>query len=167
MIASPVAGERGRDEDVDGRELHDLAQRLLAPVRALLDHFGAPMLTVARSSTRIRVAPWAPDLTVGNDIGAALAARNGLARELGDARLHGGAVCALLARRWPANGRPPTIGVVSDGVGLAVSGGHPCALTTDWLIDHVAGRSRIDAILPFGARAAMLVQPVASLAIRH
>jgi len=139
----------------------------LEPVRVLLEYFGAPLLTVATSHNHIQVAPWASDLVVQAEINDALAEQYGLARALREARLHGGAMCGLLARRWPANGTPPIIGVVTDGVGVAVSGGHPCALTADWLIDHVAGRAKVDMILPFGRAAAMLIEPATSVAGRH
>jgi len=167
VIVASVGDGTGTAGHNDGSDLVDLAQRVLEPVRILLEYFGAPLLTVATSHSHIQVAPWAPDLVVQAEINDALAARYGLARALREARLHGGAVCALLARRWPANGTPPIIGVVTDGVGMAVSGGHPCALTADWLIDHVAGRAKVDMILPFGRAAAMLIEPATSVAGRH
>ena len=136
-------------------------------VRLLLDHFGAPMMTVAMSAERVMVAIWACDGTVDAEITDALAARHGLTHALGQARLHGGAVCGLLARQWPAYCTPPIVGVVSDGHRLAVSGGHPCGRTPEWLIDHVAGRARVDIILPFGKSAAIMMQPATSAARRH
>jgi len=123
VIAASVGDGTGTAGHNDGSDLVDLAQRVLEPVRILLEYFGAPLLTVATSRSHIQVAPWAPDLVVQAEINDALAARYGLARALREARLHGSAVCALLARRWPANGTPPIIGVVTDGVGMAVSGG--------------------------------------------
>ena len=167
MIAAAFAHGRGKIDQGERAELLGLAQRVLGPVRVLLDHFGAPMLTVAKSRTHIHVAPWARNLVVEGEICDARAARHGLARELEEVRFHGGGVCALLASRWPLNAAPPMIGVVTDGIGMAVSGGHPSALSSAWLIDHVAGRARIDMLLPFGTSAALLFQPVASDARLH
>lgn len=151
----------------EGDELLDLASQLLAPARILLERFGAPLLTVAVGREHIQVAPWTSDLAIRPEISDALAARHGVARALNEARVFGGAVCVLLAKRWPPNSAPPIIGVVTDGVGLAISGGHPCALTADWLIDHVAGRATVDMILPFGGAAARLIEPAARRARHH
>ena len=166
MITSAVDGpEAGGCRG--GGELLDLASQLLAPARILLDRFGAPLLTVAMGRDHIQVAPWTSDLAIRPQVSDALAARHGVARALNEARVFGGAVCVLLARRWPPNSAPPVIGVVTDGVGLAISGGHPCALTPSWLIDHVAGRATVDMILPFGIVAARLIEPATRRAGHH
>ena len=167
MIAATFPDGQGTASSGERTELLALAQRVLGPVRALLDHFGAPMLTVAKSRTHIHVALWARNLVVEDEISDARAARHGLARELEEVRFHGGGLCALLASRWPVNAAPPMIGVVTDGIGMAVSGGHPSALTSEWLIDHIAGRASIDMLLPFGTSAALLFLPVASNARLH
>ena len=141
--------------------------RMMESLRLLLDHFGAPMMTVAMSRERVMVAPWACDGTVEAEITDALAARHGLSHALDEARLHGAAVCTLLARQWPVYCTPPIVGVVSDGHGLAVSGGHPCGLTPEWLIDHLAGRARVDIILPFGRSAAIMMHPLVRVGRPH
>lgn len=161
MIATAFPDVRETADDSEGSELLEIAHRVLCPARMLLDHFGAPMLTVARCRDRIRVAPWTQGFVEREEISDALAARSGLTRALAVVRLHGGEACGLLAQRWPVNGTPPIIGIVTDGIGVAVSGGHPSALTQDWLIDHVAGRARIDMLIPFGASASLLVQTAA------
>lgn len=113
------------------------------------------------------MAPWTCAGTADAELTDAVAARNGLTHILDDVRLHGPAVCSLVARGWPAYGMPPIVGVVTDGRGLAVSGAHPCGLTPEWLIDHLSGRARVDNILPFGKSAAIMMHPATSVARRH
>lgn len=59
-------------------------------------------------------------------------------------------VCMQLRHRWPMNARPPVIGVVTDGTGLAISSGHPSGLSPEWLTEHLDGQSLATAIIPFG-----------------
>lgn len=162
MIAAAFPDGRGTVDRGERAELLKLAQRVLGPVRALLNHFGAPMLTVAKGRTHVHVAPWARSMVVEAEVSDAWAARHGLVRELDEVRFYGGGVCALLASRWPVNAAPPMIGVVTDGIGMAVSGGHPSALTSEWLIDHIAGRARIDMLLPLGESASLMFQTIAN-----
>lgn len=62
-------------------------------------------------------------------------------------------VCMQLRHRWPMNARPPVIGVVTDGTGLAISSGHPSGLSPEWLTEHLDGQSLATAIIPFGRAA--------------
>ena len=167
MIAAAFADGRGTKSSGERAELVALAQLVLGPVRVLLSHIGAPMLTVAKSRTHVHVVPWTRNLDIEKELSDARAARHGLTRELDEVRFRGGGLCALLASRWPVNAAPPIIGVVTDGIGMAMSGGHPSALTSEWLIDHVAGRARIDMLLPFGTSAALAFLPVANDARLH
>lgn len=59
-------------------------------------------------------------------------------------------VCMQLRHRWPMNARPPVVGVVTDGKGLAISSGHPSGLSPEWLTEHFTGQSLVTAIVPFG-----------------
>ena len=167
MIAGASRDKQERYANPQEPELVELAERLFGPVRLLLDLFAAPMLTVAVSAARVTVALWTRDLIIAPDLTDAVAARHDLAVALNDTRLHGGAVCAVLARRWPVNATPPVVGIVTDGFGMAISGGHPCALTPAWLVDHVAGHATVDMIVPFGRSAALHIAPATSAARRH
>lgn len=64
-------------------------------------------------------------------------------------------VCMQLRHRWPMNARPPVIGVVTDGLGLAISSGHPSGLSPEWMTEHLNGQSLATAIIPFGLDGSM------------
>lgn len=137
-------------------ELIAASRRALAPASRLLAAAGpgTPLLSVVtdpkrRSKTgiffwsdrfEIRAAPDYRGPGLADLRSAALALKRA-----------GAEIGALLARRWPPNAVPQTIGVISDGVGMAVSGDHPSALTREWFTDHALARAPVFIILPFDA----------------
>ena len=143
------------------------ALRLLAPARALMANLDAPLLSIVTDcrTGEVELLPWDQSLQVGapiqkQDLG--LPTVRAAALEL-EARAP--LVARYLAQRWPANAVPPRIGVVTDGIGMAVSSAHPAALTSAWLSDHVARRAPADALLPFPDRGPWaLAQPRPDLA---
>jgi len=69
-----------------------------------------------------------------------------------------------LIRRWPANARPPAVGIFTDGSGVAFSSDHPSPLSSDWLAQHQAGRCPTTTLLPFCPDGgwARIISPAAS-----
>jgi len=128
------------------------ARRALAPAQEILDAAGKPMLTIAADLTerrpRIRLCCWNEQFEArGWSPPADSEYLKRAHRAIGRAGI---GLARQLARHWPANAAPRVVGVVTDGIGLAVSGEYPAALTPAWLHDQIVGRSRIDVILPFG-----------------
>jgi hypothetical protein len=135
-------------------ELTTAARRLLAPAQALMADLGAPLLSIVtdRRTGAVELLPWDRSFQVGAPI-QEQALERPLARAAAlELKARAPLVARHLARRWPANAVPPRIGVVTDGTGVAVSPGHPAALTTAWLSDHAARRAPADALLPFHDR---------------
>ena len=56
-----------------------------------------------------------------------------------------------LGDRWPPYARPPRLGVVSDGTGVAFSPDEPWPLTPGWLLRHFGDSDGLRHILPFAA----------------
>lgn len=71
---------------------------------------------------------------------------------------------AELLPRWPANTRPPAIGIVTDGHGVAFSPDHPSPKGIGWLGWHIGGASATTTLLPFAPTScwAGLIAPVAN-----
>ncbi|TFI57095.1 hypothetical protein E2493_16830 [Sphingomonas parva] len=128
-------------------ELLLAGQRMLAPAAALLARLQAPLLTVSRCSAdaeaTVRLSSWTRFLEPGEEIGDA----GGALAELREA---GAEALREVARRWPPYATPPIIGLVTDGIGLAVSGEHPSGLSRNWLLDQIERRSSASIIIPFG-----------------
>lgn len=84
-------------------------------------------------------APWSP-LPVG-----------GAADDPGLAALQAAGRLLLvgLLPRWPANARPPSVGIVTDGHGVAFSPDHPSPARTGWLGWHLGGACATTTLLPF------------------
>jgi len=152
--AEPPAFDRTGAESDAEPELTSAARRLLAPAQALIAELGAPLLSIVtdRRTGAVELLPWDQSFQVGAPI-----QERALERPLAKAaalELEAWAplVARHLAQRWPANAVPPRIGVVTDGVGVAVSSAHPAALSSAWLSDHAARRAPADALLPFHDR---------------
>lgn len=71
---------------------------------------------------------------------------------------------ADLLPRWPANTRPPAIGIVTDGHGVAFSPDHPSPIGTGWLGWHLGGACATTTLLPFAPTSCWtgLIAPVES-----
>lgn len=138
------------------------AERARAPAALLLAAAVAPMLTIAaelgkprpRTMLRYWTLDFAPLPPPAHQEPPPATLRNA-EREL---RRTGIELARHLALRWPAQARPKLIGIVTDGVGVAVSGTHPSALSRDWLSDHLSGRARVSTLLPFGPRTRIALQ---------
>ena len=66
-----------------------------------------------------------------------------------------------LGDRWPPYARPPRLGVVTDGTGVAFSPNEPWPLAPEWLFRHFGHGDGLRHILPFAANGnwAALVPP--------
>jgi hypothetical protein len=142
----------GTEPTIAGREpdLLRAARRMLAPAAALLARLEAPLLTVSRGRAdrggKVRLSVWTRLLEPGADAGA-----DADWPEMAALREAGGEALRQVSLRWPAYALPPVIGLVTDGVGLAVSGDHPSGLSRNWLLDQIERRSAASIIIPFGA----------------
>ena len=69
-----------------------------------------------------------------------------------------------LLQRWPVNARPPALGIVTDGSGVAFSSDHPSPMHADWLAMHMGGRRTTINLLPFSSNSywARLIAPIRS-----
>lgn len=92
---------------------------------------------------------WGNDFSAGEEIGRAAQRDPHLSEIILALRSAGSDLARHLRRRWPANAVPGTIGVVTDGAGVAVFPDHPGALSPDWLRDHLAGIAPATMLLPF------------------
>ena len=149
-------------------ELMIAAGRLLAPAQALMADLGAPLLSIVtdRRTGEVELLPWSRSFEVGAPIQHEALERPEAAAAALELKARAPIVARHLARRWPANAVPPRIGVVTDGTGVAVSPGHPAALTSAWLSDHAARRAPADALLPFRASGPWaLAEPEPDLAL--
>ena len=146
--------------------LLDAAQRLLVSTAALIAYAELPLVTIAWDRrvvpSVIRILPWRSGPAIDAEIRPEDVPPE-LRSALENMASHGLELCLMLARRWPANAVPPVIGVVSDGIGLALSQDHPSATDAQWLSDHLHGHSPAAEILPFAADAALfrLIEPQA------
>lgn len=130
------------------------ARRAIGSAALLLTATGSPLLTIAterhRSGPRTRILCWSDMFELRAEIADCFFADPELRDALATLKGSGGEIALQLSRRWPANAVPRVIGVVTDGIGMAVSGGHPSALSSDWLTDHVTHRARVSMLIPFG-----------------
>ena len=132
------------------RDLICAGQKMLPWSAKLLARLNAPLLTIAcRSadpSQSVRLVPWNDRLEPGAELDPTTAPEWPEVTPLT-------AVAAPALRdvslRWPAYARPPIIGFVTDGTGLAISAEHPAALSSRWLLDQMNGSSKASIILPF------------------
>ena len=163
---SPAFDRTGAESGAEP-ELTSATRRLLAPAQALMADLGASLLSIVtdRRTGAVELLPWDQSFQVGAPIQEQTLERS-LARAAAlELKAQAPLVARYLARRWPANAVPLRIGVVTDGIGVAVSSAHPAALTSAWLSDHAARRAPADALLPFHDRGAWaLAQPRADFA---
>ena len=138
--------------------LVDVARAIAAHAGPVLSSNGSTLLTLSATTPagadpgRIDLAcwdgrttvsaPWTP-LPIGGGLDdPALAALAALERS-------GRLLLAGLLPRWPANARPPSIGVVTDGHGVAFSPDHPSPGSAGWLGWHLGGACAVTTLLPF------------------
>jgi hypothetical protein len=123
---------------------------MLTPARALLARLLSPLLTVCRGrddgAEVVRLFAWTDMLEPGDEIGAGseLAGPEQIAIQIAGAQ-----ALREVAVRWPPYAMPPVVGLVTDGIGLAISGEHPCGLSRQWLIDQLERGSPASVIIPF------------------
>lgn len=148
--------------DEDARLLK-AARRALPPAQQILDAAARPMLTIAADlgsrRRRIQVHCW--DEQFQADHWTPPIHSEELKRAYRVIGRAGMDLARQLARRWPVNAVPGILGVITDGIGIAVSGEYPSALTPAWLHDQVAGRARVYQIIPFGSWAQWALLPAA------
>lgn len=157
MNAAPLPAPSSRSPILPRpeQELRCAAGALVAPAASLLVELGGTFLTVAaertRRCTKIRVLLWGHDFRAGTEITGAAQSDPRLSKAVLALRDAGGDLARHLGRRWPANAVPATIGVVTDGAGVAIFPDHPGALSPDWLQDHLAGIAAASILVPFPA----------------
>lgn len=141
MIRAPATAEPA---------LIQAGRELLAPARALLARHRSPLLTLCQArgdaAQMVRLFAWTDRLEPGEEIVA-----EGDPAKAAQAAIRSAGARALrqVALRWPPYARPPVIGLVTDGTGLAISGEHPCGLSSQWLIDQLERGAPASVIIPF------------------
>ena len=132
-----------------------VARNMLAPAALLLGHYRAPFLTVAArhcgGTTRTRIVLWTDAFEIGQALTRKQLVKPGHKEAAETLRASGAPLYTHLSQRWPPNAVPPTIGVITEGAGMAVFSGHPSALSPACLLDHAARLSPGSVLIPFRA----------------
>jgi hypothetical protein len=129
------------------------AAELAVHARPLLSASRTTLLGVTRTSAngtpRLKVSAWNAsgrpvDLFCATDYPTAALRRSTTA-------LHaaGALVIDELIRRWPTNAVPPSVGIITDGTGVAFSADHPSPLAHNWLAQQLGGGGRATTLLAF------------------
>ncbi|RZT53412.1 hypothetical protein EV283_2667 [Sphingomonas sp. BK036] len=147
--------------------LVDMARAIAAHAGPVLSPSGSTLLTLSATTPagvdpgRIDLAcwdgrtpvsaPWCSLAIGGGNCDPALAALE----------QSGKVLLAGLLPRWPANARPPSIGIVTDGHGVAFSPDHPSPGSAGWLGWQLGGACAVTTLLPFAptSRWARLTAP--------
>lgn len=138
------------------RRLSALAARVADCAHPLIVATGTSTLmgVTAEPDGALRITWWNEQMAVYAELTAKKQAWCAAASAEGALQRSGAALLDYLAGRWPPEARPPSLGIVTDGVGIAFSPCHPSPCVAGWLQRHGAGEARPLAILPFAVSGA-------------
>lgn len=132
------------------RRLTALATRLARCAGALMQ-VGNQTALIGVTAERgiLRLTCWNHRMDVWAELSAGPPAFAPASSLEGAVQRAGAALLDYFAGRWPDGARPPCLGVVTDGIGVAFSPNHPAPCVPGWLELHGSGRVAAVTILPF------------------
>lgn len=157
-LANEDAGALGRLAQPNCR-LTALAERVARLADALLPRAGGILLALAIGADgALRMHWWSARFGTCAEITAVPAAFAPADSPEGALQRTAAELIGYLAGRWPANCAPATLGVITDGTGVAFSPEHPSPLDAGWLLRHCQSGAALTEILPLGENGRQLMQ---------